>query len=469
MRKKILLLLIITLLVGTLMILTGCSNENNEKDNIKSDKVVKYSSLNMEIDEASEFSEGLAVVKKDGKYGYIDKEGNLVIDFQYEYANPFSEGLAVVKKNGKNGYIDKSGNIVIDYQYSIAHPFYNGIAIVGDGLYYGGINNKKETVVEFKYFVGTTVASENLIKINTGSRNGVGFIKYDGTVVVEPKYEGAYNFYEGLAGAKLNGKWGFIDEKGNVVVDFKYDYIDSFTEDGLARVEIDDNVGDINTKGEVVIPLEYKGDNSYSDGLALIRKDGERYFIDTTGKIVLNVNEYESCFGFINGLASVKKNGKCGKIDTKGKLVIECQYDNIGYLSEDLIAVKKDGKWGYINSSGDIVIADIKNVNKANTSNNQTTDELKIGDKAIKYGTYTGIDGATGDILVINKDNTATLNGTNYTYKVEKYNFAQDSSSDSYKDAIIFLTNTGDTSFALYVSDNGSLNDDPMCYVYKDN
>ena len=80
-----------------------------------------------------------------------------------------------------------------------------------------------------------------------------------------------------------------------------------------------------------------------------------------------------------------------------------------------------------------------------------------------------GIFGATGDILVIKSDKTATLNGKEYTYKVRKYNFAQDSSRDSYKDAIIFLNTTGDTAFALYVGNDGSLRNDPMEYVYSEN
>ena len=90
-------------------------------------------------------------------------------------------------------------------------------------------------------------------------------------------------------------------------------------------------------------------------------------------------------------------------------------------------------------------------------------------EKKIKYGTYTGIDAATGDILVIKKDNTATLNGTNYKYEVGSYNFAQDISSDSYKDGIIFKNNDGSTAFSLYVGNDSNLWDEPMCYVYSGN
>jgi len=58
------------------------------------------------------FHDGLAVVQQNGKYGFIDKRGNLVIPFKYEFAVSFSHGLAVVTRNGKRGYIDKTGKCV---------------------------------------------------------------------------------------------------------------------------------------------------------------------------------------------------------------------------------------------------------------------------------------------------------------------------------------------------------------------
>lgn len=115
------------------------------------------------------------------------------------------------------------------------------------------------------------------------------------------------------------------------------------------------------------------------------------------------------------------------------------------------------------------IISNSDNKTEENTVDLFDDEELQIGSKTIKCGTYDGIFGATGDILVIKSDKTATLNGKEYTYKVGKYNFAQDSSRDSYKDAIIFLNTTGDTAFALYVGNDGSLRNDPMEYVYSEN
>jgi hypothetical protein len=55
-------------------------------------------------------------VKKDNKWGYIDKTGRLIIPFQFDTADYFSEGLAAVGIGEKTGYIDKTGKFVVPPQ-----------------------------------------------------------------------------------------------------------------------------------------------------------------------------------------------------------------------------------------------------------------------------------------------------------------------------------------------------------------
>lgn len=47
----------------------------------------------------------LFLMYKDGKYGYIDRKGNLVVGFQFDAAEDFSEGMAVVKQGEKWGLL----------------------------------------------------------------------------------------------------------------------------------------------------------------------------------------------------------------------------------------------------------------------------------------------------------------------------------------------------------------------------
>ena len=68
-------------------------------------------------DDASVFSEGLAYVGKNGKYGYIDTSGKLVIPCEWDDAGIFDEGIAPVEMDGKWGCIDTTGKLVVPCGY----------------------------------------------------------------------------------------------------------------------------------------------------------------------------------------------------------------------------------------------------------------------------------------------------------------------------------------------------------------
>lgn len=79
------------------------------------------------------YSHGLMISVQNGKYGYCDESGALVIPYKFSYAENFSSnGLALVKVKDKYGFIDTKGNFVIEPKYKEAHSFIPqlGIAIV---------------------------------------------------------------------------------------------------------------------------------------------------------------------------------------------------------------------------------------------------------------------------------------------------------------------------------------------------
>ena len=79
----------------------------------------------------SDFTEGLAVVRKDDKYGFIDKKGKIALPLKYESAEPFSEGLAAVQQADGWCYINKTGKTIIAGKFDICPgPFKNGHATI---------------------------------------------------------------------------------------------------------------------------------------------------------------------------------------------------------------------------------------------------------------------------------------------------------------------------------------------------
>jgi hypothetical protein len=81
---------------------------------------------------AEEFSEGLAAFEnEDGKHGYVDETGKIVIEAKFDNWTEFSEGLAAVSVDFEWGYIDKTGKWAITPQFAVGRPFSDCLALVG--------------------------------------------------------------------------------------------------------------------------------------------------------------------------------------------------------------------------------------------------------------------------------------------------------------------------------------------------
>lgn len=94
------------------------------------------------------FKENLARVYRDGKCGFIDESGKIVIKPQFQRAENFSEGMAVVWENGKAGYIRRDGSYLKKPQYNWAYWFKHGLGSVNLNGKYGLINSEGEWVLK---------------------------------------------------------------------------------------------------------------------------------------------------------------------------------------------------------------------------------------------------------------------------------------------------------------------------------
>lgn len=300
-------------------------------------------------------TDALFAVVVDGKYGYIDQKGIIVIEPQFDWADDFYEGFAQVCVNDLYGFIDKSGKMVVEPQYGMARNFSEGLAAV---------------------------------QVKDSSNAGVsrwGFIDTTGKMVIAPQFYDVSDFSEGLAqvrmGDKNPGKCGYIDKKGAIVISPLYDMAEDFVE-GLAYVTIDESNRFIDPTGKTVFELYYKeydinadevgekngfnaGANNYSEGLSAVwvntdNIDGEWGFVDKTGKFVIEPQFFDAG-DFSEGLARITNDGcvdgMSGYIDKTGKTKIEQKYYGAEDFSEGLAAVEnKDNKWGYIDPNGKMVI-----------------------------------------------------------------------------------------------------------------
>ena len=333
--------------------------------------VFQYSTMiTPQYEDAQSFSsDGLAAVKKGGKWGYIDTTGKTVIPFQYDIAFAFSEGLAVVgtlfatdtvehydeetdEVTGttdyhyyKAGFVDKQGKYTPfeapEYMWDpvtgeemadpvtmlmdssdnapqpMDHIFYNGYIALGgvDGPDYFLYDTAGKLVMEkngesLVYPYGEVQVTEGTVCV--------------GDVIL---YGGSGYYYNLNTGKTLEVK----PPKGWDGV-----YVHPMNQ-GMAIAEVycydtDDNkFGFINSKGQWVIQPQF--DAYYFSGVYT----NYRLFGDT-------------------GLAMVKKNGKYGAIDKTGKTVIPFKYDELWPVNDGLMVYRENGKYGYLNADSSVAI-----------------------------------------------------------------------------------------------------------------
>lgn len=278
--------------------------------------------------EAQSFSEGMAAVSLNGRWGYIDQNGKWVIPPRFgeagvfEPLGKFSEGLAPVMNGGyfgkaaKFGFIDRTGNYAITAQFDWAGAFSEGVAPVCTGPC---------------RFPGSP------------EHSSYGYINKAGHYVIGPTSQWNFvaPFAEGRAWVSewpvlVNGKVvdysqktdRLIDHSGRFVSNTRFGWGTPFS-DGLAASDL----GYVNRQGEVVIAHPTPGHGGeFGEGWAAATIGGKTVFIDTTGKIALRPN-CDGAMPFSEGLAAALKSncndGRCwGYIDKTGTFVIQPQFNH---------------------------------------------------------------------------------------------------------------------------------------------
>ena len=165
----------------------------------------------------------------------------------------------------------------------------------------------------------------------------------------------------------VNNKLGYINYQGTVVVQPIYINGGEFSE-GLAPVRKDGLFGYINANGEFAISPQFEFATGFTEGFAIVYKDGKSYFIDRSGK-QLFANSYKELAPFYNGWAKVKTHtGKEGLVNTKGQLAIDTAFKAIYTFYQGVAIVEgprnremgKNGRpvkeFGIIDTSGKFVV-----------------------------------------------------------------------------------------------------------------
>jgi len=183
----------------------------------------------------------------------------------------------------------------------------------------------------FKNTISEKKTSSDLARFLTDGKYG--FKDRKGNVVIRPVYLSAYEFTkEGIAAVVDKSGWHYINRWGKTIArPFIYDNGPDYFKEGLARIVSQKKIGFMDKWGRTVIKTRFQFAYPFREGRAVVGKDFR--------KVMMGSHE-------------LMKGGKWGFIDKKGKLVIAMIYGEARFFEGGKARVKINGKWITINLQG---------------------------------------------------------------------------------------------------------------------
>jgi hypothetical protein len=299
--------------------------------------------------EASAFSEtdALALVRShnDQKWGYINPQGDVVIQEQYDAATCFSEGFAWVKSAGKISCIKADGSKAFDLPNAVGvKNFSEGLAafaqMVNGKKTWGFIDNAGNIKIA-PAFADADKFSEGHAAVATPGKNKSNqlvwnYINTDGKSTypdgagVNRDFAQANVFVNQTAAVKKGGKFYLLDEFGRYKVTQPYN---NLTENGMMfMAENNGRWGWISNEpdaaGHAVEVIKPQYDSAFLFGkndFAAVKMNNEYIYIDGKGTQPIKA-AFAKAYPFHGGHACVLVNGNIQLIDTGGTLIIPAVY-----------------------------------------------------------------------------------------------------------------------------------------------
>lgn len=339
-----------------------------------------------------------------GKFGFIDNKSNVIIKPEFSYAYDFSEGLAVARKEKKYGYIDKIGKWQIAPQYDFAQRFLNGFAVVtvkGKSFLISR-NQKLNFTHKFDGLQPSNVNDLYWFRDNgkSGLCNSTGKILLRAVLYRSSDFEYNYAVVDDdvIKDGVTKKLTALLDTSGQFVIPFgKYDIINHLGSGFVSVEKYPDTSNKANPYGEVNLltpslqnidckfPTYPHFHYTQSEGLIKIflpkkplkpllnnqlnHDDFYVAFADTLGNIVIDDSSFSQADDFKFGLAVVLKKGKIEIIDKNGNvisgIVVENFSPNYGtdknsfkYEAQRYIVINKEDikSFTFENNNSDIVI-----------------------------------------------------------------------------------------------------------------
>ncbi|WP_433708996.1 WG repeat-containing protein [Paenibacillus illinoisensis] len=308
-------------------------------------------------EEGTGFYNQAALVKKNGKWALINTKGTLLTAFNIEdmdYGTHYRKsGVFPVKIDGLWGSMNYKGKLVVPAEFQDKIEF-------RDNTYDWGLHHNKYSAIVRqdglvipldKYYLALGEPQNGLWKIQD---SGEGIVDLSGQMIVEPQDEQKVILSgDGSYAVKdmkdSTSKWRFYKKDQTQLFEGDYNDVQAFSE-GLAAVKINQKWGYVSNKGDIKISAQYEEANLFQMGSAVVRKNGKYGLIGTRGEAILST-KYDEIVPLIernnymnnrvekvttkNPLYRVKLKKNYGIVDSNGKIVMEVKYEMLDFERAD--------------------------------------------------------------------------------------------------------------------------------------
>lgn len=267
---------------------------------------------------ADRFSDGCAVVMDRDKWGMIDVSGRTLVPLEYDGVLRMQEGFAAVEKDGKIGFVNRAGRLKIPLQFKQARSFHNGYAAVqlrDNSWGYIDMRGKvvwRDTSGRVKE-LGDFHENYARIRAKMPAGDRWGYLSLRFRFQLEPRYEDARDFHDGLAAVKHEGKWGFVDVTGRWQIKPTFDDADDF----------DDAEGSNDFKGrDRVLDLRNRTERHTAGLYAMVKRGGRWGYINKADNAGLEP-QFKEAEPFFRGLARVSRDASFAYVTETGSVAFD--------------------------------------------------------------------------------------------------------------------------------------------------
>lgn len=328
-----------------------------------------------------DYSEGLAPVGFNGKWGYVDEYGKEVIPLIYDFALEFRNGIALVKQKQKQFFINKNNQIV--------SKLYSKISILKNGYSSGTIGNGNSYLLDSTGKVILPHIYQSIRSLNDKllieQENKYGLLNLDLGLFAKPTYDDIKDFKNGFA-YKTGNKWGLLNKNGERATDAIYDDVFKYAENYMVvnvnkKWMLVDSLGDqiskesfekvstysrytqiyrngkwglSDTLGNILIKPQYdKIKTPDKDNLCFVKNGNFKEYVTLQNEKVFTKNQYIELQKLYNDLIIFKMYDKYGVMDINENIIIPDTYDGIMSAGENLLEARIGNKYGLLNAKGE--------------------------------------------------------------------------------------------------------------------